>query len=219
MMYRLQKFTNSHEIIIDEDDLPANWNPTFDDTIQSRISVFPGDVRNTSNPVHTDLLHVYKAIRYPKYKKQTETLRAIKDPAKNRQYKAGNFSYATFSGLFRERSNANLIEHSGLICIDIDKLPDLNKVREDLSKDTHTVMVFTSPNGNGLKLIIKIEPDPDKQKLFYEAIRDYLIEKYKIPVDCIDKQCSDVSRACFLPYDPNIFLNPLLTENLIVTWE
>jgi hypothetical protein len=214
-MNKLQKF-NGHELIINDLGYPANWDLSFDDTIQSRISVFPKNIRNTTRPIHTDLLQVYKAIKSTKYRNQTEALRAIKHEDRNKNYKASYFAYATFSGLFMERSASNLINHSGLVCIDIDHLPDLNETRNKLIRDSHTVMLFVSPNGNGLKLIVKIEPDPTKQRAYYEAIGAYLIDRYNIPNHCIDTSCSDVSRACFMPYDPNVFINNSLIENLVL---
>ena len=64
-----------------------------------------------------------------------------------------------FNGTFADRSDNGLIEHSGMCILDFDKYPSIeimNEEREKLIKDKYTLMVFTSPSGNGLKALIRI---------------------------------------------------------------
>ena len=50
----------------------------------------------------------------------TRKLRAIGDVKERKQFKAANFCFACFSGIFSYRKDECLVSHSGLICIDFD---------------------------------------------------------------------------------------------------
>ena len=42
-----------------------------------------------------------------------------------RNFKAANFDYCTFSGIFTVTNDKALVEHSGLLCLDFDHLKDV----------------------------------------------------------------------------------------------
>jgi len=98
------------------------------------------------------LLQIYNVITGNYYKSRTEHLRSITDPAQARKFKAANFDYCTFSGIFTTRSDKELIKHSDLLCIDFDHLPNLSEIRNRLLADEYfeTQLLFTSPSGDGL---------------------------------------------------------------------
>lgn len=126
------------------------------------------------------------------------------------QQKTAKLPFATISGVFSKRSAKSLNSHSGLICIDVDDLENHDKakhLKELLIQDKQllTTMVFISPSGKGLKIIYKISSEVSKHKIIFDGISNYLISKYKINSD---SSCSDVSRACFLCYDREAYLNP-----------
>lgn len=112
----------------------------------------------------------------------------------------------TPSGTFNERKLAGLLEHSGVINIDIDAKDnndiDLLQLRAELYADNFIYAGHCSVSGLGLSLYIKINP-----KKHYEsfcAIEKYLANKYSI---LVDKQCKDVSRLRFVSYDPDTHIN------------
>ncbi len=111
--------------------------------------------------------------------------------------------YFTPSGTFSRRKNDCLINHSTLICIDIDDIEeDLNQIKDILSKDDYVYSCFKSISHTGLAVLIKI--DPLKHKEAFEGIQSYLWENYKL---IIDIACKDVSRPRFVSYDPQLYLN------------
>ncbi len=59
--------------------------------------------------------------------------------------------------------------------------------------------MFLSPSGNGLKLLFKI--DPELHLASFKGIEKYLKETYDLSADPSGK---DVSRACFISYDPDL---------------
>ena len=78
-----------------------------------------------------------------------------------------------FSGQFAERNASSIIEHSGFICIDFDGFEDefsLAIYRHQLVNDKYSFAVFTSPSGNGLKVLVKIPADVTKHKSFFNAL-------------------------------------------------
>lgn len=112
----------------------------------------------------------------------------------------------TFSGTFSpSRTAGNLATYSSLIVLDVDKAgADLNRIKELLSKDQYILAVWLSPSGDGLKFLIMIENHEDQHKTAYKAATIYYKEKYEISVDTSG---SDVSRLCFVSYDPDIKVN------------
>jgi hypothetical protein len=110
-----------------------------------------------------------------------------------------------FGGQFESRSADGLIKPSGYMTIDFDGFKsdeDLNAMRFELELDNYTHVMFTSPSGDGLKVIVKI-PDADKKtyKGFFKAIQEH----YNSPN--FDKACSDISRITYESYDPDVFIN------------
>jgi hypothetical protein len=109
-----------------------------------------------------------------------------------------------FSGKFKNRSKSGIINHSGIICLDFDKLPDneaLTILKETIEADKYTFASFISPSGNGLKVLVKIPATIDEHKQHFDALSKYYDSEY------FDISTSDVSRVCFESYDPNIFIN------------
>lgn len=110
----------------------------------------------------------------------------------------------TISGTFRDNvSNANLIQHSGLICIDFDAVEDVERLKSELAKDPYTFAALLSVSGNGLAALVKIEPE--QHLAAFEGLKSYYFKNY---TQLIDASCKNVSRLRFLSYDPLLYHNP-----------
>ncbi|NJX15534.1 BT4734/BF3469 family protein [Tamlana crocina] len=182
------------------------WLNNPDDTWYAYCSFFKAPVRNVF-PLETLRLHqVFALITSDKYKKITEDLRAITDVKEARKFKANHFDYVTFSGTFEKRNDNNLLQHSNLLTIDFDHLENLQELKSKLLNDEYfeTEMLFTSPSGDGLKWIIRIDISETSHSEYFIAVANYIKHTYNIEVDQSGK---DISRACFLPYAPTAFLN------------
>ena len=189
-----------------------NQNNHSSDIVVRHFSFFKAPVRNTIPHKSICLLDAYNYIVGDYAKQRTEKLRGIKDPKQARQYKASTFDYCTFSGMFQTRNEKALISHSGLLCIDFDHLQNVDLLRKQLLQDEYfdTQMLFVSPSGDGLKWIISIDTKQTTHSNYFAAVANYILQTYGIEVD---KSGRDISRACFLPHDPNAFINPLILEN------
>lgn len=108
----------------------------------------------------------------------------------------------TVSGKFSRRAAAGLIEHSGFIVIDIDNCPRINAMRNIINADPYTFACFTSVSGNGLCVIVKI--DPKKHREAFEGLESYYYQMLGWPIDPSGK---DVCRLRIFSYDPHLYLN------------
>ena len=188
----------THQQETEEEELPL---PTF--------SFFRKPIRNTVPLKTVTPADIYNYVTGTDAKEQTEHLRSIADKNEARAYKANNFDYVTFSGEFSKRNDANLIKTSNLLCVDIDHIDDVEGAFSALLKDRYfsTVLLFRSPSGDGLKWVIPIEYGNFSHAQVFDAVANYLRVTYNIR---IDQSCRDISRACFLPYDEQAYINPNL---------
>jgi len=119
-----------------------------------------------------------------------------------------NLPAVMFSGQFSRRSSKNITSHSGMICMDVDKIDAPAKKVDEMRFDPHIVAAFVSPSGNGLKAIFAIPSDVDRHKESFESAKRYLAT-YGLEADESGK---DVSRLCFLSHDPEIHYAPDAVE-------
>ncbi len=150
---------------------------------------------------------MYELIKSTQNASITEQLRAKQTKDEARKFKASKFDYVTFSGVFTKRNDKALQNHSGLLTIDFDHIENLQQLKNQLLNDEYfeTELLFMSPSGDGLKWIIPIDITESTHQNFFNAIANYIKEVYQLEVD---KSGKDVSRACFLPSDPEAFINP-----------
>ena len=66
-----------------------------------------------------------------------------------------------------------------------------------------TEILFVSPSGDGLKWVLRLEPDLMSHRDFYLSVSNYLKLEFKLETD---KSCRDLSRACYIPNDPDSYL-------------
>ena len=171
------------------------------------FSFFRKPIRNTEPLRCIGIPDIYRYIVGPYAKKQTEMLRSIMDKDQARKYKAENFDFCTFSGIFHTRNKDGLLQQSDLLCIDFDHVADIPSLHEKLLNDPcfETELLFHSPSGDGLKWIIQVFRKGWEHSRFFNAVFNYLVANgYPEP----DKSGSDVSRSCFIPYDPEAYINP-----------
>ena len=186
-----------------------------------KFQFYQAPVTNTKSRQTMDLLQVHQYITHDAGAIcHTATLRHLlqrvaagdASEAEAREYKANHFDFVLFSGLFRSRTDTGLFLHSSLICLDMDHLggPDaLHALRQKLLQDPcfPTLLLFTSPGGDGLKWVVRIDLTRCTHPVWFLAIEQYMQERYGVS---IDRKCSNLSRACFLPHDPDCYIHPAL---------
>jgi len=172
-----------------------------------KFSFFRSPVTNTQPNAEISLLDAYKVIKSNRYKVRTDELRSIGSVESASKYKRVHFDYVTPSGVFTKRCDTALIQHSGLLILDFDHISTLSELKKTLLSDQYfdTALQFVSPSGNGLKWIIPIDLMEATHQQWFASIASYLKATYCLEVD---KSGKDISRACFLPYDPDVYINP-----------
>ena len=122
----------------------------------------------------------------------------------------------TFGGVFSKREGDGLQETSGLVCLDIDHATSqgvsLEDLKDRLSQDREIGLrlLFTSPSGDGLKIVCKTSgriTDRESYRREFEILNSFVSRKYSVQ---LDSQTSNIDRGCLLCYDPDAVLQ---------TWE
>jgi len=112
---------------------------------------------------------------------------------------------ATVSGNFDGRNDKDLVEHSGLIVIDIDKKDQqrpVKDIRDDLREIPELYAIHYSLSGEGLAAYFRIKKDKHRES--YEAISIMLANDYQV---IVDPTCKNISRLRYVSYDPELHMN------------
>lgn len=146
-----------------------------------------------------------------RHRAATEALRTAPVGSPRRAELKKGLDYVTPAGTFTRRANEALAEASGLLVLDFDHVPDLAAARAALLADAllapELVLLFTSPSGDGLKVLTKADPRAAHLDNF-RAYAGYLAAHYAELGLCPDEAGKDVARACFVPYAPDAWLAP-----------
>lgn len=182
------------------------------------ISYFDGGITDIYKPYRVTIQKLHSGIvNCSKWIEPTnKTREAYLKYGKTAPYKAirNKLPYVTPDGVWSNRStdksSSRLITPSGLIQVDIDGLnaDALEKTRQIMVADRHTLILFTSPSGAGLKSFVKCEN-------FSSLVRGSLIEYYRQLGIVLDESTLHDKAACFVCHDKNAYLN-LEAESFII---
>ena len=119
----------------------------------------------------------------------------------------------TGAGTFTTRKNECLAKHSGLILLDVDKLPDAAaaaRMRDAFAAHPSTVAAFISPGGLGCKAVVQIDvPANDAEhKQAFAALAEY----WKGRGIALDGSGKDAARLCYVSHDPGAFIRPTAAQ-------
>lgn len=117
---------------------------------------------------------------------------------------------AQFHPKVRKKENFLFTER---FLIDIDHLSEfqlnLNTVKAQLSRDPRVELLFISPGGDGLKVLFHLAEkitDSGYYAVFYKAFCHHFANQYQLG-GALDSKTNDVSRCCFVSFDPAAFYN------------
>lgn len=107
-----------------------------------------------------------------------------------------------FGGKFNERKKSGLLHSSGLLVLDFDSGKGF-EMKERFAKSKYTYAAFISPSGKkkGCKVVVRIPDVKDDEE--YKEYFEFFEQNYGV-----DKSGKDISRACFISYDPDLYINP-----------
>uniref|UniRef100_UPI004047E521 DUF3987 domain-containing protein n=1 Tax=Algoriphagus sp. TaxID=1872435 RepID=UPI004047E521 len=184
--------------------LPTSaWISEFD----PEFSFYYKPIKNIYPKNGLKLVDAYLLIKSPTYKEVTEECRGLMDTKERKEFKNKNFDSCTYSGIFSSRKDECLLKHSGLLTLDFDHVEDVVELKKRLIEDEYleTELIFVSPSGDGIKCIIKIDLSIGTHEEYFEGVANYIKATHFIG---IDESGKNVSRACFLCHDPDVYINP-----------
>lgn len=125
------------------------------------------------------------------------------------EYKAEKKSLpaATWSGVFKEGTRLidTIEKYSQLVVLDIDNLDpsSIGALKSQIFNDPYVKYCFTSPSGNGIKIVVQVNTGPDNHRAAFLHLQKVFEEKYLIKVDPSGK---DVCRLCYISWDPETII-------------
>ena len=172
--------------------------------MQYKFSVFKELLKTKDTPYEVDLVKIYNRLVNGKSKPTVELIRAAKTKEEAERLKK-TLPCILFAGIFSQRNSNSCIKHSGLMVLDFDKYETeeiMLEQRKLIEQNQHVILLFTSPSGNGLKVVVRIpeatkETHPKYYKKFYEDFN----------FDNFDAGCSNIDRVCYESYDPQPYFN------------
>lgn len=175
------------------------------------ISFFTQNIGTKAGQIPSDTLQIEQVVELIKgdtYALLIQAIRAFTD-TKSQKAAKKELPYVTFSGTFLPtRLETNLVQHSGLMSLDFDNVGSLDETRMQLQSDPYVRLCFVSPRGNGLKIVVQIKAcSSEKHKEYFYDLSQYFQQTYSCSPSA-DAQCCDVTRACFLSHDPEVYYNP-----------
>lgn len=188
---------------------------------EARMQFYLHPVTNVRSQYKASIYGAFRLITDDnRYKGITEQLRAIDDKKLRSEFKKQNFDIICPSGLFSKRADDCLLTPSYMMGIDIDHYgegPEVEELKQEIihdpmfKEDFELELAFRSPSGDGLKLIVEIDLSIASHEEHFKALYNIFQMRYGIEIDA---NCKNVSRGCFLPYDPLCYVNPLVLSLL-----
>jgi Protein of unknown function (DUF3987)/VirE N-terminal domain len=150
---------------------------------------------------------ILKDIISDRYKDQVENIRDLLSSGKDSEadHKKKLLTAFTVCGTFdKVRQAQSITNYNSHIIIDYDKLQidQLASFKKAASDIAFTLACFVSPSGKGLKIIVKVDSSLQDHKTAFHAVTSYYDKILGIKSDQSGK---DVSRLCFMSYDPQCF--------------
>lgn len=155
------------------------------------------------------IIEVLHDIKTGKYINVITYLRKPLAENKMETYERAKKSLPAFtpSAIFKGgRKPEYLTAYNSLLVLDIDKLSkeQLHNAKALAKENSYTFSCFTSPSGNGLKILVKVNSSQENHKEAFLLLQKYYEELLQLPIDKSEK---DVTRLCFVSYDTDLYLN------------
>jgi len=170
------------------------------------VSFFKGGITQVIPTKTANIIGILDAIKSGFWKEKINALRACKDEESKKVLKK-SLDYFTCSGTFKKREDKGIISYSGLIQVDFDNIENQETLKYrmlELINDSYVFSAFVSPRGNGIKVIVKVEPFLNKHERCFFSLIGYFFGAYCLKADTL---IHAVSVPFFVSYDPNLYLN------------
>lgn len=178
--------------------------------IKENISFYLS-AKDSQSMIYCTLSEVLADIKNGKYQQQIDIVR---NQHSIEQYKEEKKKLPMFavSGVLAHRNDdlSNLQEYSNLMVADFDHFAtrenalDFKKLLIQYATRLHLWAIFESPSGLGVKaVLVHDNSDPSEHGRMFLQIKRDLFPK----TPQFDMKCGNISRTCFVSYDPALFYN------------
>ncbi|MBO5058157.1 MAG: virulence protein E [Prevotella sp.] len=132
----------------------------------------------------------------------------------SKQIKEESPMFAVAALMSGGKSKADITAMTGLSLVDLDHVPveRLADIRDKAAADPHTVLLYTTISGCGLRIIFSYEIDRGhdlgQQQRFYTLAFSHGNDYYERLLGVgADRQCKNVNRLSGLAHDPAVYFN------------
>ena len=176
------------------------------------VSCF-SNIYETENPIHRPIMEVLSDMGYSKrpvdskLKNTIEMIRRASTAVEQDHLKVKLLPVVLPSGTFSSRHDTEIIDYSGIICLDLDNTPDIKGIKAMAMSYDYTLAAMTSPTGTGVKVFVLTDlEDRTRHSDLYHHLGNIMGFKARADIK-FDPSCSNPSRACFMSYDKDIRVN------------
>lgn len=162
------------------------------------VTTFRG-VRFTTPKEQTTLEVVLNDIKTGKWKDKIAKCRI---DLKNKDW----LPVFTPTGTFSHRSIKGMDDYNGIICLDIDDVEDPEALKEKGKLLDWVHVMFITPSGKGLKVIVRTTAESIVYKETEEKVAAMWLEATGAPRD---NHCKDIARIQYISHDPDLYYNPM----------
>lgn len=164
-------------------------------------------------PYDTDFYTEMLRIKEGYYKEIADKYRSLPEGDEKRNFKIDNLPSLTISAVCHNwRKSENVVAHTGLLNLDIDKksnqhITDWGLLRDQIFGMRGVVASLLSVSGEGVTFVVKVHPDKHKDSFFsiVDGMKQYLGIN-------IDPGLHDVVRLRFVSDDPGLKLRTNFDE-------
>ena len=159
------------------------------------------NVTNSRTPIGS--LPLTSILFSERVRARVEALRSLPYGSEAFQLAKRQMPCYTPSGVFSVRNSEGLVKHSGVLCIEWDKVEDVDALKDLLGGLPFIFYAGLSCSGRGVFALIKIA-EPTKHRAYFRALADYFGGiGYKV-----DESGKDVCRLRVASYDAEPIFNP-----------
>ena len=158
---------------------------------------------------NNSIFNIFQDIKNGKYESEINSIRYAMQSGKEKladELKSELLAFTTSGTFDKQRKTEFLKTYSQIINLDFDHIPmnELDSLVSKINDCEFTLASFISPRGEGIKVFININSNAEKHAIAYNQVANF----YKTLTGFdFDPKCKDITRLCFVSYDPNTFLN------------
>jgi len=174
---------------------------------------------------HFSLEGIFDDVKYGVWQYLVDPLRQMLMEGNAKGYSASKLKLpaitpcALFNG---RRIQPNILRYNQIIILDFDKMTpeEMKRLKTLICLCLYTYACFVSPSGNGLKVFVRVSTCAEQHKMAFLAVQQFYMALTGFEIDPSGK---DVTRLCFVSYDPDLYYNPnavvfVPLEGEIQTW-